>query len=128
MQFATVPAQILEMVRPEAAKRGLDTPAQLWAFFVARCRTRLHVALCMSPVGGAFRERVRANPALVNCCTIDWFHAWPADALEAVAGKTLRATDLAVRRMHGLWFVLRNTMHSAKGRCCGLLTRALRAC
>jgi hypothetical protein len=26
----------------------------------------------MSPVGNAFRERLRKFPSLVNCCTIDW--------------------------------------------------------
>ena len=24
-------------------------------------------------------------PALVNCCTIDWFREWPAEALASVA-------------------------------------------
>jgi hypothetical protein len=43
------------------------------------------------------RERLRANPSLVNCCTIDWFQAWPSDALEAVAKKQLReVADLDV--------------------------------
>lgn len=79
-----------------AAKRGLETPAELWAFFVERCRLQLHVVLCFSPGSDAFRERLRANPSLVNCCTIDWFHAWPADALEAVADKFLREADLKV--------------------------------
>jgi dynein heavy chain len=37
-----------------------------------QCRNYLHVMLCMSPIGGAFRERLRQNPSLVNCCTIDW--------------------------------------------------------
>ena len=40
------------------------------------------------------RDRLRANPSLVNCCTIDWFQAWPADALEAVALKQLKEMDL----------------------------------
>lgn len=35
------------------------------------------------------RERLRANPSLVNCCTIDWLGPPPADALEAVAQKQL---------------------------------------
>jgi len=26
-------------------------------------------------------------PSLVNCCTIDWFNAWPEDALYSVAQK-----------------------------------------
>ncbi len=30
-------------------------------------------------------DRLRAFPALVTCCYIDWFHAWPSDALHAVA-------------------------------------------
>lgn len=41
------------------------------------------------------RERLRANPSLVNCCTIDWLGPPPADALEAVANKQLsELTDL----------------------------------
>lgn len=28
-------------------------------------------------------------PSLVNCCTIDWYTAWPPDALMAVATKFL---------------------------------------
>lgn len=29
--------------------------------------------IAMSPVGNAFRERLRKFPSLVNCCTIDWW-------------------------------------------------------
>ena len=36
----------------------------------------------------------RQFPSLVNCCTIDWFKAWPKDALEAVASKFLKEIDL----------------------------------
>lgn len=50
-------------------------------------RESLHVVLAMSPIGDAFRNRVRKFPAIVNCCTIDWFQAWPTDALLAVASK-----------------------------------------
>lgn len=92
--------QIMEMVRPAAAVRGLETPAELWAFFVKQCQQNLHVVLTFSAIGGAFRERLRTNPSLVNCCTIDWYHAWPKDALEAVAAKFLADTDLLVCCLH----------------------------
>jgi dynein heavy chain, axonemal len=45
--------------------------------------------LCFSPIGDAFRTRVRMFPSLVNCCTIDWFSEWPQDALLSVAKKFL---------------------------------------
>jgi len=38
-----------------------------------------------SPVGEVFRARLRQFPSLVNCCTIDWFSAWPPEALQSVA-------------------------------------------
>ena len=43
------------------------------------------MVLCMSPIGDAFRTRLRKFQSLVNCCTIDWFTAWPPDALLTVA-------------------------------------------
>jgi len=39
----------------------------------------------MSPIGDALRVRCRKFPALVNCCTIDWFFSWPEEALMNVA-------------------------------------------
>lgn len=48
----------------------------------------------MSPIGDAFRNRLRMFPSLINCCTIDWFHAWPEDALEMVAHKFLEDVEL----------------------------------
>lgn len=38
-----------------------------------------------SPMGEILRACLRQFPALVNCCTIDWFSEWPADALQSVA-------------------------------------------
>ena len=36
------------------------------------------------------RARLRKFPSLVNCCTIDWFSEWPADALKSVASQFLK--------------------------------------
>ena len=54
---------------------------------VPRCRRNIHIVLSLSPIGDAFRERLRQFPALVNCCTIDWFHRWPDEALRSVASR-----------------------------------------
>lgn len=48
-------------------------------------RASLHLVLCFSPVGDAFRQRLRMFPSLVNCTTIDWFNNWPLEALRSVA-------------------------------------------
>lgn len=47
--------QILEAVRPEAARLGLESPLQLWSYFVSACKRNLHIVLCMSPIGDACR-------------------------------------------------------------------------
>jgi dynein heavy chain, axonemal len=52
----------------------------------------------MSPIGDAFKTRLRMFPALVNCCTIDWFLPWPKEALTSVAQYFLaNVEDLAER-------------------------------
>ena len=38
----------------------------------SQVRRNLHIVLSFSPVGDAFRERLRMFPSLVNCTTIDW--------------------------------------------------------
>ncbi|GLC60993.1 hypothetical protein PLESTB_001703700 [Pleodorina starrii] len=89
-------ATLLEQCRVSSKKEGqvLESAVDLWAYFVDKTRDNLHIVLAMSPIGDAFRERLRQFPSLVNCCTIDWFTAWPDDALEAVAMKFLREVDL----------------------------------
>ncbi|CAE7768679.1 DNAH7 [Symbiodinium sp. CCMP2456] len=47
--------------------------------------------VCFSPIGDNWRTRLRQFPSLVNCCTIDWYTAWPSDALMAVATRFLQA-------------------------------------
>jgi len=54
-----------------------------------KVRRNLHIVLSFSPVGDAFRERLRKFPSLVNCTSIDWFTAWPKDALANVATNML---------------------------------------
>jgi len=80
-------AQVYETLATRAKELGMEdmSPAALFRLFVQQCRANLHMVLAMSPIGDAFRTRLRKFPALVNCCTIDWFTAWPEDALRSVA-------------------------------------------
>ncbi|XP_047456328.1 dynein axonemal heavy chain 7 isoform X2 [Mugil cephalus] len=73
----------------------------LFNMFVERCRTQLHVVLAMSPIGDAFRDRLRRFPALINCCTIDWFQTWPEDALQAVACRFLEDVEMTDEAREG---------------------------
>ncbi|KAI9093996.1 dynein heavy chain, N-terminal region 2-domain-containing protein, partial [Phlyctochytrium arcticum] len=90
-------AAVIEQVRAAIIKDNPKfdaSPAALYSQFIARCKENLHVVLCMSPIGDAFRNRLRMFPSLVNCCTIDWFQAWPEDALEIVAQRFLEDVEL----------------------------------
>ena len=85
---------IFDAVRKPALNAGYDeTSDALWNFFIDRVRANLHVVLAMSPIGETLRDRCRMYPGLVNCTTIDWFHTWPAEALQEVAMKFLAQVE-----------------------------------
>lgn len=86
---------ILGSLRNEAKAAGIpDSHDPMHEFFIDRVRSNLHVVLCMSPVGDLFRVRARKFPGLINCTSIDWFHAWPRDALVSVSQRFLEDVDL----------------------------------
>ena len=90
-------AEIIEKMQVVARTQGrkIDaTPLSMYNFFIERVKENLHVVLTMSPIGDAFRNRLRMFPSLINCCTIDWFQAWPDDALEMVANKFLEELEM----------------------------------
>ena len=73
-------------VRNDCKQAGIvDTPENLWNFFVEKSRKYLHLCLCFSPVGDKFRKRARQFPALISSTTFDFFHPWPQEALISVA-------------------------------------------
>nr|CAD7398119.1 unnamed protein product [Timema cristinae] len=104
----TVITNVPHIVRlaAQGGNRNLDiTALEVLSFFVSRCKQKLHIILCFSPIGASFRKRLRLFPSLVNCCTIDWFQpyktmelnerefvleVWPEDALEKVAQKYMK--------------------------------------
>jgi len=81
---------LLGKVRAEAKGCGVeDTPDELFKFLLDKVRKNLHLSLCFSPVGDAFRIRARMFPGIINCTSMDWFHEWPSDALIDVANRFL---------------------------------------
>ena len=50
-----------------------NTPTDLYNKFTQRIRLHLHIILAFSPIGNNLRNQLRMFPALINCCTIDWF-------------------------------------------------------
>ncbi|XP_027467991.1 dynein heavy chain 3, axonemal [Zalophus californianus] len=84
----------MQMAARTEGKKIAVTPLSMYNFFIDRVKKNLHIVLAMSPIGDAFRNRLRMFPSLINCCTIDWFQSWPTDALELVANKFLEDVEL----------------------------------
>ncbi|XP_033740540.1 dynein heavy chain 3, axonemal-like isoform X1 [Pecten maximus] len=90
-------AELIEKMQAVARAEGkkMDaTPLAMYNYFIEKVMQNLHIVLAMSPIGDAFRNRLRMFPSLINCCTIDWFQPWPSDALEMVANKFLEEVEL----------------------------------
>eukprot|EP00668_Euglena_longa_P046636 GGOE01062321.1.p1 GENE.GGOE01062321.1~~GGOE01062321.1.p1 ORF type:complete len:2198 (+),score=861.46 GGOE01062321.1:644-6595(+) len=87
-------AAIREDLRQDAQAEHIhDSLENIYQFFIDRARERLHIVVCMSPVGSQFRVRLRMFPTLVNNTSIDWFTEWPAEALKEVAMKFLTSLE-----------------------------------
>jgi len=52
------------------------------------------MVLCFSPVGDNFRIKSRKFPGIIGATSIDYFHAWPKDALIDVANRFIADLDL----------------------------------
>ena len=70
-------------------KRLPPTKINIMTAYLARVKKNIHCVLCFSPMGDAFRNRLRMFPALSNCTTIDWFSEWPGEALQNVGMRAL---------------------------------------
>ena len=71
-------------------KAGMPpTKESVWNYFIQKSINNMHIVLAMSPVGDVLKTRCRNFPGLVNNVSIDWFTAWPKQALHAVASQFL---------------------------------------
>ena len=99
------PAEELTRVRDEmkipykhyCQKNGVpfnEQPDIMNEWFYDRVKDNMHLSICMSPIGERFREYTRNFPALINNTAIDWFMAWPEEALIEVAQKYIARIDI----------------------------------
>nr|XP_040564670.1 dynein heavy chain 7, axonemal-like [Lepeophtheirus salmonis] len=65
----------------------------LFSLFVKRIKENMHIIFAMSPTSNSFRRNLVRFPALMDRCTINWFHQWPNDALNFVSNKFLMGID-----------------------------------
>jgi len=86
-------SELLPVMKKEFPRR-LPTNENLYEYFITRVRNNLHIVLCFSPVGEKFRSRALKFPAVFSGCTMDWFMAWPKDALIAVAQHFLGSFEI----------------------------------
>ncbi|ORY49032.1 hypothetical protein BCR33DRAFT_714104 [Rhizoclosmatium globosum] len=112
--------QILNAMRPIALDMGITANREnLFALYIQRVRNNLHLIICMSPIGDAFRNRLRMFPSLVNCCTIDWFSTWPEEALRSVAANSIsEVSDLGSEQVIDGIVNLCMYMHESVRACC----------
>ncbi|XP_053593796.1 dynein axonemal heavy chain 3 [Microplitis demolitor] len=86
--------KIANIAQHDNNKKIETTPMALYSLFIERVKKYLHIIITMSPIGNTFRNRIRMFPSLINCCTIDWYLAWPSEALEEVATVSLQSLDI----------------------------------
>jgi len=94
---AEICEKMMAVVKDQRLEVADTGPLAMYNMFIQRVRANLHICLSMSYIGDAFRTRLRQFPSLVNCCTIDWFQPWPADALVMVAETFLKEVELEPR-------------------------------
>jgi len=88
------------------------TKANIFSIYLARVKACVHVVLAFSPMGDAFRSRLRMFPSLVNCCTMDWFSEWPAEALYSVGKQQITLANTELPDLEGC-LVLFRVMHQS---------------
>lgn len=80
----------------------VETAENMDAYFFGNVKDYMHLSICFSPIGQAFKDYCKQYPALINNTTIDWFMPWPEEALYEVAKKFLDKMNDLDRKEEGL--------------------------
>lgn len=86
--------KLIDDLMEQVTENGQNLSSEdVFRIFIERVRKNLHIVLCMSPIGEKLRVACRQFPALVDCCTIDWYENWPKEALFSVSHKLLSDSE-----------------------------------
>lgn len=91
---------IVSDLSPLAASRGLLNSSNnssteiILSMFRDNIIDRLHVCLCLSPVGGALKRRIRFYPGLIKAFDVQYFGVWGPAALTDVASYLFSTSEL----------------------------------
>jgi dynein heavy chain len=99
-ELANLRSEMVKMYK--IAGNTNETPDAMNEWFYNRIKDNVHLSILMSPVGETFRSYCRQYPALINNTTIDWFMAWPYEALIEVANNFLGELELPDDKRFGL--------------------------
>ena len=123
-----IPLQQKTVYMKEAGTKGEDpSPTLLWNYFINRVKDCLHTVLCFSPVGNKFRERSQKFPSLFSQCNIDWFLAWPEEALISVSEKFLKEFKLDnTQAVKDALIVHMGKVHNMVNEVCGVYLQQMR--
>lgn len=120
---------IMQACRAACQQSGIPpTKANVFNTYIMRVKANVHVVLAFSPVGDAFRTRLRMFPSLVNCCTIDWFAEWPEEALYSVGKQQMTIEDLQLPNLEGILSVfalIHQSVEKAAAKVLDTLKRAI---
>jgi dynein heavy chain len=89
--FERMEESLAKYMKEQGVPLGGD---DIYATYIKELRLYFHIILCMSPVGDQLRVRCRNFPALVSCCTLDWFDNWPEEALRTVSKQFFEANEM----------------------------------
>ena len=64
-------------------------------------REKLHIIIAMSTSSKDLRQNLRDYPCILNCCNVNWFTAWPPDALHFVSKTFLKEIEFTPEELAG---------------------------